>query len=224
MRKLLILILLAGMMVLPACTKGNDSGKLIWHGDRSSNHVYMTFDDGPDPKWTPKVLDILKKHHIKATFFLLGERANRYPEIVRRIQNEGHEIGSHTYTHSDGYNADDQKIRDELIRTDKTIKKITGSPPKYFRPPFGFFNYRYFRIAEDLGYKIILWSFDVGDWNNLSAEELTNKLTSQAMGGSIILLHDKGENKQALISALRKAIKQLKAKGLEFSSLSKLSP
>jgi len=206
-------ILLLLLIVIPSCVRVEHSGKLIWHGDPSSNKIFLTFDDGPNPEWTPQVLDILKKHNVKATFFVLGEKAKRYPGIVKRIQKEGHEIGNHTYTHSDGYNVDEKKILKELKDTDNIIKNLTGSSPKYFRPPFGFFNYRYFTIAEELGYKTVLWTFDVGDWGNISAKEMEKKILKETKGGSIILLHDGGENQEELIKALPNLIIKLKNKG-----------
>ena len=213
--KKLILIPLILLFLVPSCGGGKDSGngKLIWHGDPSSNNIFLTFDDGPDPEWTPKILDILKKHNVKANFFVLGERAKRYPKIVKRIHLEGHEIGNHTYTHCDGYNVDERKILKELKDTDNIIKNLTGSSPKYFRPPFGFFNYRYFTIAEELGYKTVLWTFDVGDWGNISAKEMEKKILKETKGGSIILLHDGGENQEELIKALPNLIIKLKNKG-----------
>lgn len=217
---LLSLMLFSLLVVLSSCAKVAHSGKLIWHGDPLSNNIFLTFDDGPDPQWTPKALDILKKHNVKATFFLLGERAKRYPEIVKRIHGEGHEIGSHTYSHCDGYNVDKKKILKELKDTDDIIKSITGSSPKYFRPPFGFFNYRYFVVAEELGHKTVLWTFDAGDWGNISAKEMEKKILDKTKGGSIILLHDGGENQEELIKALSNLIDGLRRKGYEFKTLS----
>jgi delta-lactam-biosynthetic de-N-acetylase len=208
------------MLTLSSCTETDRDGNLIWHGDTSSNKIYLTFDDGPHPEYTPKVLDILNEHDVKATFFLVGERAKRHPEIVRKIHDEGHVIGNHSFSHSDGYDIKEDSVYREIKLTDDIIRKITGIPSRYFRPPFGFFNYRYFEIAEKLGYKTVLWTFDAADWGNVSAEELEDKIISKTKGGSIILLHDGGENREELIEALPNLIIKLKEMGFEFKELS----
>ncbi len=220
--KRIIFISLILLVLIPSCGVKKDSGKLIWHGNLSSNNVYLTFDDGPNEEATPKILGILKNHNVKATFFLLGERAKRYPNIVKRIHQEGHEIGNHTYTHSDGYNVDEKKIYKEIKDTHDVIKDLTRSSPKYFRPPFGFFNYRYFKVAEKFGYKTVLWTFDVGDWGKTTAREIEEIILSETKGGSIILLHDGGENRGELLKSLSNVIAGLKRKGFELKPLSGL--
>jgi len=222
MKKYLLLVLILSL-TLSSCGGKDLRGKLIWHGNLSSNNVYLTFDDGPNPNSTPMVLDILKRNNVKATFFLLGERAKSYPAIVKRIKREGHEIGNHTYTHSDGYNINDAKILREIKDSHDTVKNITGSSPRYFRPPFGFFNYRYFKEAEKLGYITVLWTFDVGDWGDIKAEELEKKTLSKVKGGSIILLHDGGKGREEIIKALPNIIIGLKRKGFEIRTLNEIN-
>lgn len=194
-------------------------GELIWHGNYKGNIVYLTFDDGPSSKFTPQVLDILKKENVKATFFVLGKFAEKYPSIVKREYDEGHTIGNHTYSHISGYAADEDEIISELSRTDDIVKRITGSSPKYFRPPFGFFNYRFFIIAEGLDYRTVLWTIDVADWTKIKANEIEYRLISKVKGGYIVLLHDGGENREELIKALPAVIEKLRAKGFQFRPL-----
>lgn len=220
MKKLTLILICLGAiaLLLSSCAKSNESGKLIWHGDLNSDLVYLTFDDGPDPKFTPKVLDILKKNNVKATFFVLGEKAEQHPNIIKRIRREGHELGSHTFTHADGYNVNDRRVYDEIKGTDDAVRKITGRSPKYFRPPFGFFNYRYIAASEELGQKTVLWTFDVGDWNKIRAADIEKEILAKTKGGSIILLHDGGGNRDEVVKALPRVITRLKAKGFRFST------
>jgi peptidoglycan/xylan/chitin deacetylase (PgdA/CDA1 family) len=224
----LVILLLAVMIFCFACEKKEMAsapghlGELIWHGDPSSNKIYLTFDDGPNTDSTPKILDILKAGNVKATFFILGRKAKAYPEIVKRIYLEGHSLGNHTFSHVGGLNAHESKILKEIKGTDKAIKAGAGVSPKFFRPPFGFFNYRYFEVAEKMGYKTVLWTYDVGDWNTKEAGKLENEVLSQAKGGAIILLHDGGKNREELIKALPNIILKLKRSGLKLKALSEL--
>jgi len=217
-----LIIALALSIAASSCMKKEANGNLVWHGDYMSDSVYITFDDGPHPEYTPKILDILKKHDAKATFFLVGEWAKKYPEIVGRIHEEGHELGNHTYSHSDGMVVDELRIEKEIAGTDRLIRGASNSIPRYFRPPFGFFNFRFIRLAEKLGYKTVLWTFDVGDWGKISSDAMTKKVLDRARGGSIILLHDGGGNREELVEALPGMIVGLRAKGYKISPLSEI--
>jgi peptidoglycan/xylan/chitin deacetylase (PgdA/CDA1 family) len=214
-------------LLLAACNQAPNTAKdyggcLIWHGDLSGKNIYLTFDDGPSSEATTQILDILKEHNVKATFFVLGKKAKKHPEIIKRIHAEGHDIGNHTFKHVGGQNVTGEIAEKEISNTDKAVKAACGVSPKFFRPPFGFFNYRYFAVAEQLGYKSILWTIDVGDWNKISSTEIEARLVPKVKGGYIILLHDGGENREPLIDALPVIIEKLKAKGFKFEKLSKI--
>ncbi|MCX5726527.1 MAG: polysaccharide deacetylase family protein [Candidatus Saganbacteria bacterium] len=198
------------------------SGKIVWHGDKDKKAVALTFDDGPNPTYTPQILDILMKYNIKATFFPFGIHAEKNPDIVERIVKEGHEFGNHTYTHASGYIVDGNKLYREIKKADNAIKKITGTSPIFFRPPFGFFNWRYFRTAEKLGYTIVLWSVDAADWYKTDPSKIKERILSRAENGSIILLHDGGKDREEVIKALPAIIDGLKKKGFEITTLSQL--
>lgn len=213
------------LLLLSSCAfvgKGRHTGTLVWHGDRSKNKVYLTFDDGPTAEATVRILDILKRYNVKATFFVLGRKAEKVPAVVRRIRSEGHDIGNHTYKHVGGVNVTWEVVSGELKKTDAAIKKACGVSPKFFRPPFGFFNYRYFTVAEKMGYTSVLWSLDAGDWKTLTSTEVERRVTTRVKGGDIVLLHDGGPSREAVIEALPMIVKGIRKKGLKFARLSEL--
>ena len=140
--------------------------------------IALTFDDGPNPDWTPQLLDVLARHKIRATFFLIGQYAAAQPEIVRRTHAAGHLIGNHTWTHPNLAYASTKKIREELSRTRQQIEQITGEKVRYFRPPFGYRRPATFRIARELGLIPVTWNAIGNDWTKLSAEGITDHLTN----------------------------------------------
>ncbi len=228
--KLVLLLLPLVVIISVSCASGpkqviapeqNFSGCLIWHGDASGKNVYLTFDDGPTAEATGQILDILKKENVKATFFVLGKRAKRNPAVIRRIFAEGHDIGNHTFNHVGGLNVTIETIARELKDTDDAIKSACGVSPKFFRPPFGFFNWRYFMVAEKMGYRSVLWTIDAGDWNKLTTTEIESRLIPRIRGGYIVLLHDGGPSREAVVEALPDIIKRLKAKGFRLEKLSR---
>src|ERR1700733_14183506 len=115
------------------------------------DEIALTFDDGPNPTWTPKLLDILASHEVSATFFLLGAQANAYPELVRRIAAAGHVIGNHTWSHPNLARSSSEVIREELKRTQQTLQQTTHAPIMFFRPPYGARRPEVFRIAREMG-------------------------------------------------------------------------
>jgi len=195
------------------------SGKTIWHGNPSLPEIALTFDDGPNKKSTPLILDILKKRNIKATFFVVGKNLKENSDILIRINKEGHVIGNHTYYHLDGNNVKIDRIGNNLKWTDVLINKFTGKRPEYFRPPFGYENWRFLREAEKLNYSTILWSVDGGEWNEkATTEKVIRRITDNTQNGSIILLHDT----EIVAQSLPKIIDKLRAKGFRFVTISQM--
>ena len=199
------------------------SGTILWHGNKHLPEIALTFDDGPSSQSTPKILDILKKYDVKATFFVLGKFIEKNKDILTREAYEGHIIGNHTYTHAKGTITDIEKISSELVRTDDLITLYTGRSVDYFRPPFGFENWRFLTEAELLDYTIVLWTLDVADWNRKRTEKnITSKILKLTRNGTIILLHDGGVSREALINALPVVIKGLKKKGYKFVTIDEM--
>ena len=195
--------------------------------------VAISFDDGPNPKYTGKILEILNQHDVKAAFFLIGQNASMYPELAKRIYTEGHEIGSHTFTHTDIMSISDQTLEFELNSTQRVIQGITGHSVIMFRPPFLSINdgpdglpakevFDKFLKIQDLGYTVVSSTIDPQDWNGKSAEEIFNETISQIQNGHIMLLHDSGGNRTPTIEALPKIIEWLKANGYSIVPVSEL--
>jgi len=193
----------------------------LYHQGAGGEHqVAITFDDGPDPRWTPKILDILKAANVKAAFFLVGVNAERYPNLVRRIVNEGHEIGNHTYYHPNLALCWPEHIRVELNATQLLFETITGRATTLFRPPYAadssptqLSELTPLKIAEDLNYLIVLESIDPQDWSKPGADVIVQRVKQQRRDGSIILLHDAGGDRSQTVEALPRILDWLHKRG-----------
>jgi peptidoglycan-N-acetylglucosamine deacetylase len=139
----------------------------------------LTFDDGPNPAWTPRLLDTLAAHGVHATFFLLGGFAQAEPALVRRIAASGHLIGNHSWSHPDLSRTLAETVREELARTSAELEQITGSPVRFFRPPYGARRPAVFRIARELGLLPVLWNAMTSDWSQPSADRIAAALASR---------------------------------------------
>ncbi|HLU75318.1 MAG TPA: polysaccharide deacetylase family protein [Nonomuraea sp.] len=149
----------------------------------------LTFDDGPS-KYAGKLLDILKKHDAKATFFLQGQYVKSRPSFVKRMVKEGHGIGNHSYSHPDFTKADAGKIRSEIKKTNDAIKKAAGVEPKLLRPPYGLSDLQVSDIAAEFGMPIVLWTGGSRDWESRDVEKIKKQTMSVVKGDAIILMHD----------------------------------
>lgn len=151
----------------------------------------LTFDDGPDPMYTPQLLDLLKRYDMKATFFLVGSHAEKHPEIVKRIHEEGHLIGIHNYIHKSNWLMRPKTVRMQLKRTDDIIYDVTGERPIFYRPPWGIVNL--FDISKNSGYRIVLWSSMFSDWRSkIGSDKLVKRMIRKLKPGEVMLLHDCG--------------------------------
>ncbi len=193
---------------------------LYHQGAGGERQVAITFDDGPDPRWTPKILDILKAANVKAAFFLVGVNAERYPSLVRRIVNEGHEIGNHTYYHPNLALCWPEHIRLELNATQLLLETITGRATTLFRPPYAsdtgptqLSELAPLKIAEDLNYLVVLEDIDPQDWAKPGADVILQRVKQQRHDGSVILLHDAGGDRSQTVEALPLILDWLHTRG-----------
>ncbi|MBO4205150.1 glycosyltransferase [Micromonospora echinofusca] len=189
--------------------------------------IALTFDDGPDPEWTPRVLDVLRRHRAHATFFVVGARVNEHPELVRRILDEGHEIGSHTFTHAD-LAAVPQWRRDlELSLTRKAIAGATGQEATLYRPPFSSHpgavtapQYAALRAAAEAGHLAVLADRDTKDWQRPGAAAIIAAATPNRGRGAIVLMHDGGGDRSQTVAALDRLLPTLTGQGYRFRTVS----
>ena len=202
---------------------------LYHQGEGGEHQVAITFDDGPSPQWTPKILDILKTANVKAAFFLVGANAERYPALVRRIVEEGHEIGNHTYYHPNLALCWPEHIRLELNATQLLLETITGRATTLFRPPYAadtqpaqLSELTPLQIAQDLNYLVVLENIDPQDWAKPGADLILQRVKQQRRDGSIILLHDAGGDRSQTVEALPRILDWLHTRGDSVVPLSTL--
>src|SRR2546422_9755403 len=183
-------------------------------------YIALTFDDGPSATLTPKLLDLLAAHHIKATFFVIGENVAEHPEIVARAAREGHEIGNHSWSHPNLAKMSDDNVRSQLRRTDDAIRGATGNRPTLLRPPYGSITAREKRwIHDEFGYGIILWDVDPNDWKRPGPAVVRARILKETRPGSIVLSHD---IHPGTIEAMPSTFDELEAKGFKFVTVSEL--
>jgi peptidoglycan-N-acetylglucosamine deacetylase len=197
---------------------------VVWEAPMKEKLVAITFDDGPDPLFSSQVLDVLKKHQAKATFFVIGQYAQLHPEIIKRELEAGHEVGNHTFTHIDIEKVTASRLAKEIDKTERVIYQDGEPELKLFRPPLGHINWRLVKMMEKKNYKVILWSWhqDSRDWGGRAAAPMANQVMNNLRNGDIILFHDAGGNRSETVKALKIILPQLKARGYKCVTVSEL--
>ncbi|MFH1214911.1 MAG: glycosyltransferase [Pseudomonadota bacterium] len=198
-------------------------------GKGKMDEVAISFDDGPDPEWTPAILDILRERGVKASFFMVGERMEKNPELVERIVREGHEIGVHTYTHPNLAKVSHERARLELNATQRLTETITGHSTFLFRPPYNADSEPHspeelapIKIAQKLGYLTVSSDIDPEDWSRPGVAAIVQRVKEQRLYGNVILLHDAGGNRSQTVAALPLIIDYLHVRGDRVVSLGRL--
>ncbi|HHU70124.1 MAG TPA: polysaccharide deacetylase family protein [Thermoanaerobacterales bacterium] len=192
---------------LQSVFKPNDKLIPIYRVYTPEKKLAITFDAAWGSDKTPMILNLLKKYDVKTTFFLVGFWIEDYPEMAKRIAEEGHEIGNHSSTHPKMGSLSEEKIIEELQRTHDIIKETTGYEASVFRAPFGDYSNTLISTAEEFGYKVIQWDVDSLDWKNFSAKAIVDRVLSRVRNGSIILFHNNGKHTpEALDEILNKLI------------------
>jgi peptidoglycan/xylan/chitin deacetylase (PgdA/CDA1 family) len=162
----------------------------VFRKARTRREVAFTFDDGPDPDYTPRLLDLLGKYKIKATFFVLGSKAEKHADLILRIHREGHLIGIHNYVHQANWLIAPWKVRRQINHSVDIVERITGERPIYYRPPWGLLTLFDFRLRRQ--FRMVLWSTMVRDWKSKGSLAVKKRLLKRLKGGAVILLHDSG--------------------------------
>ena len=208
--------------------KYEQSGYVIWDVETDDKKVAITFDDGPHPVFTPQILDLLAKYKAKATFFLFVNKVERFPKVLKRTVEEGHEIGNHTYSHRYSKGISSSAFLSELQKADDIIMQYTGSKPTLFRPVGGYYNKTIVNSVIQNNQLVIIWSWnhDAKDWQEPSAQHIIRTITKGVKPGNIILLHDwigseytKSSN---TVTALGGILKYLEKNGYECVTVSEL--
>ena len=186
----------------------------VWNMNKNDKIIYLTFDDGPHPTITNFVLDILKKHNAKASFFCIGKNVELYFDVYKRIINEGHTVGNHTQNHLKGW-----QTKDEIYLKD-IEQAATNIDSKLFRPPYGRITKFQSSLLIEQGYKVIMWDVLSGDFDiNLSKEKCAENVLLNATNGSIIVFHDSEKAKERIEYALPKVLEYFSNLGYEFKNL-----
>ncbi|WP_376781270.1 MULTISPECIES: polysaccharide deacetylase family protein [Lysinibacillus] len=199
-----------------------EAGQILWDIKTDEKVIALTFDDGPHKKYTPEILDVLSKYDAKATFFIVGENAEKNPELALRIHDENHELAIHTYTHP--FKTNVSNLIKEIKQTHATIYGITGYSPVLFRPVEGQYTDAMIDAIHKEGYKVVMWSWhlDTFDWKSPGEKKIINTVLKGAKPGSVVLFHDGGGNREQTVRALKKVLPELEQQGYKFVTISEL--
>ncbi|MDO9543513.1 MAG: polysaccharide deacetylase family protein [Kiritimatiellia bacterium] len=231
----IILFLIAGgLLFLAGCRPPLEPykqvllpGETAFFIPNNQKMIALTFDDGPNGGATEQILNALKEHNVKATFFIIGANAERFPKTVQRMVSEGHLVGNHTQRHSRFDQITRAEMEKDIADGNKVIKAVTGASPRWFRPPFGINGVGLKDVCRKQGFAVAGWSLDANDWNPHPVEDLVEAIVSQAVSGDIILLHDGWEtrlnpDRMATVAAVPVIVDELQKAGFVFVTLSEL--
>jgi peptidoglycan/xylan/chitin deacetylase (PgdA/CDA1 family) len=184
-----------------------------------AKYVVLTFDDGPDPTYTPHILDVLAKYDAKATFFEVGQKVAKHPALTKRIHDAGHSVQNHTWTHADLRTLSARSFNQQLQSTDRSISAQTGVLPRCLRPPYGAMNRVATTRAKALGKDLVVWDVDSRDWTKPGTAAIVKRVLAGVHNGSVILMHDGGGNRSQTVAALPRILETLKARGYGFRTV-----
>ena len=223
MKKRILTAFLALLIAALSILHASGETKNVFRSNRAAHgKVALTFDDGPHPRYTHAILEVLREYGVSATFFVIGVNVENYPEAFCEIVQSGCEIGNHTYSHKNVTAMSKEEIGRELDMTEAAIMKHTDKRPTLFRPPQGAYDVGAEEIAVVRGYDIILWSIDTLDWAHTSADDMAKKVISSVSDGDIILMHDYTSGGAHTCEALEIIIPRLIEMGYELVTVSEL--
>jgi peptidoglycan/xylan/chitin deacetylase (PgdA/CDA1 family) len=184
-----------------------------------SNGIHLTFDDGPHPEATAKVLTILRKRNIFATFFLLGQSVQQYPEIAQQIIAEGHSCANHSYSHANLLLKNSHFIKREILQTEEILEQKLNMQSKFFRPPYGMFNFGLLKVLQEYRLTCVLWSHDSKDYRINTTKKIEKRIVNKLTDGSILLFHDNDYTVTKIEKYLPPILDLLLEKGFVFNKL-----
>lgn len=200
--------------------------RVFWRAQTREKIIALSFDDGPNPRFTPELLDILKKFSVSATFFLIGRYVEKAPEIAQQIVAGGHEVGNHTFSHKMLPFLEDHEIREEISTTHRILAKVTGRVPSLLRPPMGMFSKRTVSIAEEWGYRTVIGDVYPRDPHMPGTSRIIRRVLKRSRPGSLIILHDGGNtrhfDRSQTLRSVEAIIPKLKNAGYRFVTLPEL--
>lgn len=223
-------IVCGGGLLLMAVLPGNSFyGETITsvQGPNGKKLVALTFDDGPYPPYTQKLLAVLEEKQVKATFFMVGNNAAKNPEVVTLVTSKGHEVALHAEEHKDFLKLNEQELVGNILRGKKLLEELTGKPVKYLRPPHGFRDWAVMEAASNAGLKVVNWSVIPRDWTNPGAQEIVDRVCKNVTPGAIVLLHDgdapaQTASREQTVEATALIIDELRKQGYNFVTVSQL--
>jgi len=215
---------LVSTLLLAASAMAAEPGSFFANGPRDKKTMSLTFDDGPG-NLTPRVLEVLKKYNVKATFFMEGDQVEFRGKIAKMVFDDGHEVGSHSYSHPNFYfyKKDDyrQQLSKELDKAGKLIEGVSGKRPDILRMPYGYVRGWVKEVAREKGYVLVNWTFGC-DWKKMTAEELSQAYIKNIGPGAIFLMHDGGKGRQPTVDALPKIIEEIQKRGYKLVPVGEL--
>lgn len=203
-----------------ATLKAHD--RFFYQGNANLPEVALTFDDGPNPDFTPQILAILKRYHVQATFFDLGRLVELYPDLVRQEIADGNIVGDHTWSHPFLPGLSPSAIKAQIAQTANAIQRVTGTRPLFFRPPYGAISSSVLASINSFGMTTVIWDDEARDWSLPGTSVIVARILSLATNGAIILLHDGGGNRLQTVAALPTIIEQLRARHYSFVTMAQL--
>lgn len=216
---------IAGLLILNMFSKSTTMqifGKLIEHGPMDKKCIALTFDDGPDPDNTPVILDVLARHDVIATFFMVGEQIQKHKDLAQRVVGAGHQVANHSLTHQRMIFRGPRFIRDEIEATDRLLRAVGYEGEIQFRPPYGRKLFVLPWVLRKMGKTTVLWNVESHDTETQQTDILVKNIFDKIVPGSIVLFHDGGATKPGTWAALDQTIIQLKTQGYNFSTVLQL--
>jgi len=183
-----------------------------------TKYVFLTFDDGPDPKYTPQILKILQSYDARATFFEVGQNVAKHPDLTKQLHEQGHSVQNHTWSHPDLRTLSSAGLSSQVAKTDQAIRAQTGYTPRCLRPPYGGVNRVVTQRTDSLDKVIRLWTVDSHDWERPGTSVIVKRVLTGVKDGSVVLMHDGGGNRSQTVDALPTILKTLKGKGYGFAA------